>query len=128
MLVGLVLFLPFSIPVLPPQQWLAYAEKLHFKPKDSENHAAIPLPQFFTDRFGWEDLAKQVSGIYNALPAEERARTGILASNYGQAGAIDILGAKYGLPSAIGGHQNYWIWGPRGYTGEEMIVINQSVS
>jgi hypothetical protein len=122
--VGLVLFLPFAIPVLPPQQWLAYAEKLHFKPKDSENHAAIPLPQFFTDRFGWEDLAQQVSGIYNALPPQERAKTGILASNYGQAGAIDILGAKYGLPAAISGHQNYWIWGPRGYTGEEMIVIN----
>jgi hypothetical protein len=50
--------------------------------------------------------------------------TGILASNYGQAGAIDVLGAKYGLPAAISGHQNYWIWGPRGYTGEEMIVIN----
>jgi hypothetical protein len=123
-LVGLIVFFPFSVPVLRPQQWLAYAEKLHFKPKDSENHAATPLPQFFIDRFGWEDLAKQVSGIYNALPLQERARTGILASNYGQAGAIDVLGAKYGLPSAISGHQNYWIWGTRGYTGEEMIVIN----
>jgi Dolichyl-phosphate-mannose-protein mannosyltransferase len=122
--VGLVLFFPFSVPVLPPQQWLAYAEKLHFKPKDSENHSATLLPQFYTDRFGWDDLAKQVSGIYNALPPEERTKTGILASNYGQAGAIDILGEKYGLPSAISGHQNYWIWGPRGYTGEEMIVIN----
>jgi dolichyl-phosphate-mannose-protein mannosyltransferase len=124
--VGLVLFFPFSVPVLPPQQWLAYAEKLHFKPKDSENHAATLLPQFYADRFGWEDLAKQVSGVYNALPPQERAKTGILASNYGQAGAIDILGAKYGLPPAISGHQNYWIWGPRGYTGEEMIVINDA--
>jgi hypothetical protein len=126
LLVGVVLFLPFSVPVLRPQQWLAYAEKLHFKPKDSENHAATLLPQFYADRFGWEDLAKQVAGIYNALPAEERAKTGILASNYGQAGATDILGAKYGLPAAISGHQNYWIWGPRGYTGEEMIVINDA--
>jgi Dolichyl-phosphate-mannose-protein mannosyltransferase len=122
--VGLVIFFPLSVPVLRPQQWLAYTEKLHFRPKDSENHAATLLPQFFTDRFGWEDLTKQVSGIYNALPQQERAMTGILASNYGQAGAIDILGAKYGLPAAISGHQNYWIWGPRGYTGEEMIVIN----
>jgi hypothetical protein len=126
LLVGLVLFFPFSVPVLRPQQWVAYAEKLHFKQKESENHAATPLPQFFADRFGWEDLAKQLSGIYNALPEEERVRTGILASNYGQAGAIDILGAKYGLPPAISGHQNYWIWGPQGYTGEEMIVINDA--
>jgi hypothetical protein len=126
LLIGVVVFFPFSVPVLRPQQWLAYAEMLHFKPKDSENHAATPLPQFFADRFGWEDLVGQVSGIYNELPGEERARTGVLASNYGQGGAIDILGAKYGLPSAISGHQNYWIWGPRGYTGEEMIVINDA--
>ena len=126
LLAGVFLFLPFSIPVLPPQQWRAYAQRIHYMPKDSENHAATPLPQFFIDRFGWDDLAKQVAGIFNALPAEERARTGVLASNYGQAGAIDILGAKYGLPSAISGHQNYWIWGPRGYTGEEMIVINDA--
>jgi MFS family permease len=124
--VGLVFFFPLAVPVLRPQQWLAYTEKLHFRPKDSENHAATLLPQFFTDRLGWEDLAKQVSGIYNALPPQERAKTGILASNYGQAAAIDILGAKYGLPSTISGHQNYWIWGPRGYTGEDMIVINDA--
>jgi hypothetical protein len=124
--VGSVVLFPLSVPVLPPQQWLAYTEKLHFRPKDSENHAATLLPQFYTDRFGWEDLAKQVSGVYNALPPQERAKTGILASNYGQAGAIDILGEKYGLPLAISGHQNYWIWGPRDYTGEEMIVINEA--
>ncbi|HXC95272.1 MAG TPA: glycosyltransferase family 39 protein [Edaphobacter sp.] len=126
LLIGGVIFFPFSVPVLRPQQWVAYAEKLHFKPRESENHAATPLPQFFADRFGWEDLAKQVSGIYNTLPPEERAKTGILVSNYGQGGAIDILGAKYGLPPAISGHQNYWIWGPRGYTGEDMIVINDA--
>jgi hypothetical protein len=124
--VGLVLFFPMSVPVLRPQQWLAYTEKLHFRPKDSENHAETLLPQFFADRFGWQDLADQVAGIYNALPPQERAKTGILVGNYGQAGAIDILGAKYGLPPAISGHQSYWIWGPRGYTGEEMIILSDA--
>jgi len=125
-LVGLVLFFPLSVPVLPPQQFLAYTEKLHFKPKESETHAATLLPQFYADRFGWQDLVAQVAGIYNALPPEERAVTGILTANYGQAGAIDVLGEKYGLPPAISGHQNYWLWGPRGYTGEEMIVVNNA--
>jgi hypothetical protein len=124
--IGLVLFLPFSVPVLAPQRWIAYAEKLHFKPKDSENHGATLLPQFYADRFGWHEMVGQVAAVYNALPPQERAVTGILASNYGEAGAIDILGGRYGLPSAISGHQNYWIWGPRGYTGEEMIVINDA--
>jgi hypothetical protein len=124
--VGLIVFFPFSVPVMPPQQWLAYAEKLHFRPKESETHAATPLPQFYADRFGWHELVEQVSAIYNALPPQERAVTGILTGNYGEAGAIDILGAKYGLPNAISGHLTYWLWGPRGYTGEEMIVINGS--
>jgi hypothetical protein len=126
LIAGIVAFFPFSVPVLPPQQWLAYAEKLHFKPHDSENHDATPLPQFFADRFGWHELVDQVTQIYNSLPPEERAVTGVYAGNYGQASAINILGKQYGLPTAISGHQNYWIWGPRGYTGEEMIIINEA--
>jgi len=126
LIAGIVAFFPFSVPVLPPQQWLAYAEKLHFKPHDTENHDATPLPQFFADRFGWHELVSQVTQIYNSLPPEERAVTGIYAGNYGQASAINILGKQYGLPTAISGHQNYWIWGPRGYTGQEMIIINEA--
>jgi len=118
------LTLPFSVPVLPPKQFIAYENRLGFKPKDSENHDPTLLPQFYADRFGWTDLVAQVSTIYHSLPPNEQAVTGILASNYGQASAINILGAKEGLPTAISGHQNYWIWGPRGYTGQEMIVIN----
>jgi len=125
--IGILLFLPFSVPVLPPQQWIAYAEKLHYIPHDSEvEKNKPPLPQFYADRFGWQELAEKVGGIYNALPPEERAVTGIFAQNYGEAGAIDVLGQKYGLPHAISSHQTYWIWGPRGYTGQEMIVITDA--
>ena len=125
--VGIVAFFPFSVPVLPPQQWIAYAKKLHVVPQDSEVEKEKPLlPQFLADRFGWEELADKVGRIYNALPARERAVTGIFGQNYGEAGAIDVLGRKYGLPGAISSHQNYWIWGPRGYTGEEMIVITDA--
>jgi hypothetical protein len=123
--VCLIAFLPFSIPVLAPQQYLAYAKKLHYSSTDSEVQKEKPLlPQFYADRFGWNDLAEKVAGIYHSLPPDEQAVTGIYAQNYGEAGAIDILGRKYGLPMSISGHQNYWLWGPRGYTGEEMIVIS----
>ena len=126
LIVGMIAFLPFSIPVLPPQQWLAYAQKLHFTPQDSENHGATPLPQFYADRFGWRDLAAQVASIYNALPPQQRAVTGIYAGNYGEASAINILGQPLGLPTAISGHQNYWLWGTHGYTGQEMILITSA--
>ena len=53
----------------------------------------------------------------------ERSVTAIFANSYGQAGAIDYFGPKYGLPKAISNHQSYWLWGPREYTGEIVIVL-----
>jgi len=82
-----------------------------------------PLPQWYADQFGWEEMVATVARVYNALPAESRTRTAIFGQNYGQAGAIDLFGPKYGLPKAISGHQNYFFWGPRNYSGESMIVM-----
>ena len=56
---------------------------------------------------------------------EKRSKTAILAGNYGEAGAIDLFGPQYGLPSAISGHQTYFFWGPRQYTGEVIIALQQ---
>ncbi len=66
--------------------------------------------------------------VYFSLPPSERATTAIFANDYGQAGAIDFFGSKYGLPKAVSGHQNYWYWGPRGYTGETVIVLGSDGS
>jgi len=126
LVLGTLLILPLSMPVLTPQRFLAFTKALHFQPKDSENHAATILPQFYADRFGWQEMVEKVGRIYNSLPPEERAVTGIFAGNYGQASAINVLGAKYGLPVAISGHQNYWLWGWHGYTGQEMIIITEA--
>ena len=68
-------------------------------------------------------MAREVGRVYNALPPEQRAKTAIFANGYGQAGAIDFFGGKYGLPKSISNHQNYWFWGPRDYTGEIVIVL-----
>jgi MFS family permease len=121
---GFILAVPFSIPLLPPQKFLAYEQKIGFAPKDSEVHAATLLPQFYADRFGWHEMVEKVAAIYHALPPDERAVTGIYTGNYGEASAINLFGPRYGLPTAISGHQNYWLWGPHGYTGQEMIIIN----
>jgi hypothetical protein len=116
--------LPLTIPVLPPNEFVAYEKKLGFTPQDSENHDPTILPQFYADRFGWNELVAQVNAIYHSLPPEEQKVTGIFAGNYGQASAINLSRPKTGLPEAISGHQNYWIWGPRGYTGQEMILVS----
>jgi hypothetical protein len=126
--VGLVaivtgLLAPLSVPVLSPETYIRYQKALGFEPPKAENQTTGPLPQHFADEFGWEEMARKVGEVYNALPSEQRAKTAIFANGYGQAGAIDFFGSKYGLPKAICRHQNYWLWGPRDYTGESVIVL-----
>ena len=116
------LIFPMASPVLPPEQWISYTQALHLRSREQENQVNGPLPQFYADRFGWQELADSVTRIYNSLSPEERAKAGILCSNYGEASAINFLAT--GLPFAISGHNNYYLWGPHGETGEVMIVIN----
>ena len=122
LLVTGALIFPMASPVLRPEPWIHYTQAMHLRSKQQENTANGPLPQFYADRFGWQELADSVTRIYNSLSPEDRAKAGILCSNYGEASAINFL--TTGLPFAISGHNNYYLWGPRGYTGEVMIVIN----
>jgi hypothetical protein len=119
---------PTMVPILPPETYVRYAEATHLQQPRVETHELGPLPQLFADQFGWEEMTQAVARAYHALPPDVRARTGIFGQNYGQAGAIDFFGPKYGLPRAISGHQNYFLWGPRGYTGESLIVMGDRKS
>ena len=115
--------LPTALPVLPVETYIRYQQALGFEPPKSENQNTGPLPQYFADEFGWEEMVREVARVYHGLSPEEQARTAIFANSYGQAGAIDFFGPIYGLPPAISGHQSYWLWGPRDYTGEIVIVL-----
>jgi hypothetical protein len=81
------------------------------------------LPQNFADRFGWENMVATVDRVYEELPAEDRQRACFLTGNYGEAGAINFFGPRYGLPEAISGHNSYSIWGPGGCTGDVIISV-----
>src|ERR1700721_3771068 len=90
----------------------------------TEGQDAGPLPQHFGDEFGWEEMVAATAQVYNVLPPEERAKAGILAGTYGDAGAIDFFGARYGLPKSISPHQNYYYWSPRDDTGQILILLD----
>jgi 4-amino-4-deoxy-L-arabinose transferase-like glycosyltransferase len=124
MAAGSLVFAPIMLPVLSPEQYLRYQETLPFAlPATERSHMAALLPHHYAWQFGWEEMVAAVARVYNSLPPEERAKTAIAAENYAEAGAIDLWGPRYGLPKAISGHMNYWLWGPRNYTGETLIVI-----
>ncbi|MEO8725593.1 MAG: glycosyltransferase family 39 protein [Acidobacteriaceae bacterium] len=122
-----LIFAPLFLPILPPARFIAYEHALHFEPPKSEVESAGPLPQYFGDQFGWEGLVAEVARDYDSLPPEERAKTSIRTGNYGEAGAVNEFGGRYGLPKAITGHQNYFFWGPPkppiGVVGTNLIVL-----
>ena len=122
-----VYILPMVVPVLPVDAYLKYQEKSLFKPPKSEHsHERSPLPQVYADQFGWTEITDAVAQAWEKIPASERQDCAVFGQDYGVAGAIDFYGPKYGLPHAISGHQNYWIWGPRGYSGNCMIVVGDN--
>jgi hypothetical protein len=114
---------PIALPLFAPEDYLAYEAWLGFTPPRTEVAHRGPLPQNLGDQFGWPELVAEIARIYAALPPEDRARAGILAGNYGEAGAVNLFGPRYGLPRAISGHQTYFFWGPEGRTGEVLIVL-----
>jgi 4-amino-4-deoxy-L-arabinose transferase-like glycosyltransferase len=121
-----VLLAPLAVPVLPVETYMRYARTLHLQQPAIETHRLGPLPQIYADQFGWEEMAATVARVYNQLPRDVQSKTAVFAQNYGEAGAIDFFGPMFGLPKAISGHQNYFYWGPRGYTGESMIVLDDT--
>jgi len=124
--IAMAVFLPIGAWMLSPEHYIAYTRVIGFMPKQIETHERALLPQSMADQFGWPELVAQIAGIYDSLPPAERAKTGIIAGNYGEAGSVDLWGPKYGLPKAISGHQNYWYWGPPKEHYENFIVIEWS--
>ena len=114
---------PLGLPILPVETEIAYTHRLGIGIRAQEHAREGPLPQIFADMFGWEELTRKVAAVYHDLPEADRARCAIFASNYGEAGAIDFFGPRYGLPPAISAHNSYWFWGPRGATGEVIIYV-----
>jgi hypothetical protein len=119
---GLV-FLPVALPILPVEKFIAYQDAIGITPPKTEVGFDSVLPQHFADRFGWEEMAAKTAEVYYSLPPGDRERAAIFGDNYGDAGAIDLFGKKYGLPKAISGHQSYYVWGPRNYDGSVIIIL-----
>lgn len=80
----------------------------------------------FVEQIGWPDLLETVADLYAGLPADERAQTGILAGNYGEAGAVNLFGADYGLPPAISGVNGLWMRGYGDPPPQTLIVLGFS--
>lgn len=118
------LFAPVTLPILEPALLQRYMDVTHIRPKPIEAAGVgAPLTQSMSDEFGWRDLEKKVAAVVRQLPPQDQARVAILAANYGEAAALDVYGREDGLPPALSGHNQYWLWGPRGHDGSLIIHV-----
>ena len=104
---------PFAIPVLSVDSFINLTRSLGKVPKNAERSELGLLPQFFSDRFGWEDMVQKTALAYNKLSPEEKKHTIIFGQNYGEAGAVEYYSEIYGLQSVpvVSSHNSYWMWG-----------------
>jgi hypothetical protein len=91
-----------------------------------------PLKQFalrnngdLREEIGWDELVRTVAQIRDSLPPAQRANLGIITANYGEYGAIEILGAAYGLPAPIGTTNSEWLRGYPTPAPSTLIVIGR---
>jgi hypothetical protein len=123
-----LLFLPLSLPILPEAAFVSYdtalGNALHVSRSsmETEHHRdEAPLPGDWADMHGWPEMAAAVASIYDALPPGERAQAVVMASNYGEASAIEFFTPHVPV---VSGHNQYWLWGPQGHTGNVLIDID----
>lgn len=78
------------------------------------------------EEIGWDDLVKTVAGIRDSLPAEQRESVGVIVRNYGEQGAIELLGPAYHLPPPISGTNSAWLRGYPVPPPSTLIVLGTS--
>ncbi|MBX9887212.1 MAG: glycosyltransferase family 39 protein [Flavobacteriaceae bacterium] len=115
--IPIIPFIPHAIPVLPISTYVSY---LNLKPEDD---GRVILTDDFADMFGWEEQVQLVHNLYKSLPSSERKKYMIWAENYGEAGAIQIIGKKYKLPNPVCAHGSFWSCGTGNTKGEFCISI-----
>ena len=120
-----VLIAPVVLPILDPPSLARFLDRTHLRPRPNEVEAiGAPLTQLFSDELGWRVMEKQVAAVYQSLPREDRARAAIIASNYGEAAALDVYGSEDHLPPAVCPQLQYYLWGTHGYDGSIVIQVN----
>jgi len=116
---------PASIPLLPPDRYVAYERAMGIAPPPEDRGAPSELPLHFALRFHGPALVSAVAAAYASLPQGDRRHAVILTDSFHEAGAVNVLGPAQGLPGAIGIHNNYWLWGPgeRAASGGDVTLV-----
>jgi hypothetical protein len=106
---------------------LAYAILVPLAPSGPLKQFALNNNGDMREEFGWDELVRTVAGIRDSLPAEQRSDVGVLVGNYGEQGAVEILGPAYHLPMPISMTNSAWLRGYPAVPPSTLIVVGFSL-
>lgn len=78
------------------------------------------------EEFGWNELVSTVADIRNSLPPDQQASVGVLVGNYGEQGAIEMLGPAYHLPPPMSLTNSAWLRSYPTTPPATLIVVGRS--
>lgn len=108
-----ILAVPAAAPVLPDQQLEQVARFLRDGEQGYPGRQEADLERYFphfAEMHGWPALVELTAGVWEQLSPAQREGAVLVASHYGQAGALNQLDTANRLPEAHGRHMNYHLW------------------
>ncbi len=125
-------FLPMGLPIFKSAGLIRYFNLLETKynidlGRRFEDGTIHSLPQDYADMLGWEELTALTNKAYQQVPDKQHCL--IYCENYGQAGAIYVIGKKYGLPQPVSFNESFRYWSPRKFRQNitHFIYINDEM-
>jgi 4-amino-4-deoxy-L-arabinose transferase-like glycosyltransferase len=115
---------PLALPLLPPEQYAGYERTLGISAPVEEQTEFGEMPLHYALRFGWTELLAALEKAHATLTPAEQEQAVVFGSWFGDTGAVNFFGPERGLPRAIGGHNNYWLWGPGDASGKVVLMID----
>ena len=106
----LIVFAQLTLPITPPN-------RIHELRLDAQN-------ELFADSVGWDDVARQVTAAYEALPDSERQGTAIISAYYGVPGALQVYGGPKEHPAVVSPQLSDWYWLPQHLTANRALMID----
>lgn len=124
---GLLLSIPILLPYFSYDFSQKYTDWLGIN-TELEKGKKPPLHQILADRIGWEEKVQLVVNAFNSLSDKEKKEPIIAAGNYGQAGAIELFGKPFNLPSVACAHNNYYLWSKERVNGTILLQLDDDIS
>lgn len=121
MFIPTLYYIPMMTPILPIETFTNWYQI-------QEDNGRFELTGDFADMFGWEEQVALVDSVYQSLSPDQQRNTVLWAENYGEAGALKILGSKYELPNPISRHGSFWYWGYGNGNAETWISLGNESS